>query len=226
MTPAESTASSVRIPEGSDRIVADLEVPGSPQGLVIFAHGSGSGRHSPRNRWVAAELRSAGFATMLLDLLTTQEARLDERTREFRFDIPRLARRLRAAIDWTALDPNVSALGIGLFGASTGGAAALIAAGDRAASVRAVVLRGARSDLADDVAGRVEAPTLFLVGELDVEILELNRATSRLLSGLRSTVIVPKATHLFEEPGALETVARETVRWFRRHLAPGPSPVP
>lgn len=209
------------IPSGAEKLVGDLSVPESAAGLVVFAHGSGSGRHSPRNRFVARALEQGGIAALLLDLLTPKEAQEDELTRRFRFDIPRLARRLIDSIDWKETDPRVQRLPLGLYGASTGGAAALIAAAARPKEVRALVLRGARSDLADASADRVSAPTLFVVGGNDREILEINRATARRLQGPTQMTVVPGATHLFEEPGALEAVTSSTVGWFQKHLLSG-----
>jgi len=212
----------VSVPVGSDRLVADLSVPPEARGLVVFAHGSGSGRRSPRNRSVARALERSGIGTLLLDLLTPQEATEDERTFGFRFDIPLLAGRLVAAVDWSASEPGVRGLPLGIYGASTGGAAALIAAAERPARVRALVLRGARSDLADTHAGKVAASTLFVAGGQDVEILAMNRATARRLTGPNRLTVVPGATHLFDEPGALEAVTEVTVAWFGQHLVVGP----
>ena len=213
----------VLIPSGPDELVADLSVPAGARGLVVFAHGSGSGRRSPRNRFVARALEQAGVATLLLDLLTPKEAAEDERTRRFRFDIPLLADRLVASVDWTEKEPRVRGMPLGLYGASTGGAAALIAAARRPGRIGALVLRGARSDLADPFTARVSSPTLFIVGGLDREILAVNRTTSLRLRGPHQTTIVPGATHLFEEPGALEAVTERTVGWFRQHLVESPS---
>ncbi len=210
------TVRAVRIPSERDVLDADLSLPEPTHGLVVFAHGSGSGRTSPRNRFVAETLEASGIGTLLLDLLTRNEAAEDERTQAYRFRIPLLASRLVHALDWSRKEPATRSLSLGLYGASTGGAAALIAAADRSEWVRAVVLRGARSDLADDVAPQVRAPTLFLVGGNDLPILEANRATARLLAGGHRITIVPGATHLFEEPGALESVARGTASWFSK----------
>jgi len=212
------TGLQVTIPAGPADLVGDLSLPGRPVGLVVFAHGSGSGRRSPRNRFVARALGSASLATLLLDLLTAEEAEEDERTGRYRFDIPRLSDRVVAAVDWSAREPLVRRLPLGLYGASTGGAAALIAAAARSSKVRALVLRGARSDLADAWAGGVTTPTLFLVGGLDLAILGLNRETAGLLKGPSRTIVVPGAGHLFEEAGALEAVAERTTAWFREYL--------
>lgn len=210
---------SVRIPVEEDRLDADLALPEGSRGLVIFAHGSGSGRHSPRNRFVAGALEREGLGTLLLDLLTPREAEEDQRSLTYRFRIPLLAGRLVAAIDWAGQQPSTRELGLGIYGASTGGAAALLAAADRPDRVRALVLRGARSDLGDASAPRVHAPTLFVVGALDAPILEANRVTAGVLGGPSETTVVAGATHLFEEPGALEQVAERTVAWFLVRLA-------
>ncbi|MDR7523284.1 MAG: dienelactone hydrolase family protein [Armatimonadota bacterium] len=195
-----------------------LAVPPGARGIVLFAHGSGSSRHSPRNQFVAGVLRGAGFATLLTDLLTAGEEAVDERTRHLRFDIPFLARRLAAATAWVGSDPEVRSLRIGYFGASTGAAAALVAAAHRT-DIGAIVSRGGRPDLARDVLARVRAPTRLIVGGRDVAVLDLNREALRRLQVEKDLVIVPGATHLFEEPGALEEVARLAADWFRRHLA-------
>ncbi len=199
----------------------DLVRPASARGVVLFAHGSGSGRFSPRNRAVAEVLQRAGLATLLLDLLTPAEEREDARTAALRFDIPRLARRVVGAIGWLAEQPDTQALSIGCFGASTGAAAALIAAAERPDAVAAVVSRGGRPDLAGDALGRVLAPTLLIVGGADPEVLALNREALARLRGEKRLDIVPGATHLFEEPGTLETVARLARDWFLQHLAGG-----
>jgi len=208
----------MRIPVGNVWLEADLVPPGAGRGTVIFAHGSGSGRRSPRNRRVAAALNSRGHGRLLLDLLAEPEARVDEVTAEHRFDIPLLAGRLVAATDWLISRPEAQTARIGYFGASTGGAVALIAAAQRAGVVGAIVLRGARSDLGDSAAAGVLCPTLILVGENDEVIREANERTMRLLSGEKELVVVPGASHLFEEPGALEQVAERTADWFDRHL--------
>jgi len=211
----------VSIPFGGENLLGDLALPENPSGLVVFAHGSGSGRHSPRNRFVAAALECGGIATLLLDLLTPREAEEDELTGRLRFDIPRLADRLIATVDWAERDARLGGLPVGLYGASTGGAAALIAAALRPSRVKALVLRGARSDLADAYASRVVAPALFVVGGRDPVILEANRETARRLKGPSRTTVVPGATHLFEEPGALEAVTESAVGWFREGLGQG-----
>lgn len=200
-------------------INGDLSIPPEARGLVVFVHGSGSSRHSPRNRAVAEVLTHAHLATLLLDLLTQQEERADSRTAEFRFDIRLLADRVVAAIDWTRDHPPTSSLPLGLFGASTGAAAALMAAAERPAAVRAVVSRGGRPDLADGALHFVTAPTLLIVGGRDETVLALNRQAFARLTCEKRLEIVPHATHLFEEPGALDVVARLATDWFVRHLA-------
>jgi dienelactone hydrolase len=211
---------SIRIPAGGVLLDADLAVPEPASGVVLFAHGSGSSRHSPRNRYVAAELQRSGLATVLADLLTPAEEQLDAQTSELRFDIGLLARRLTAATDWLASHPPTAGLRAGLFGASTGAAAALVAAAARPDRVGAVVSRGGRPDLAGPALPRVRSPTLLIVGGNDVEVIRLNRAALAQLRCEKQLVIVPGATHLFEEPGALDEVARLAREWFQRHLVP------
>lgn len=206
---------SISVPEGD--LYGTLAVPDSATGIVVFAHGSGSGRFSPRNHDVAASLRETGFATLLFDLLTESEEVVDRRTREHRFDIPLLARRMVITTDWIWEQPAVATLPIGYFGASTGAAAALIAATERP-DVRAVVSRGGRPDLAGDALARVQAPTLLVVGELDTPVIEMNRAAQARLSATSDLVIIPGATHLFEEPGTMEQVTRHAAVWFHRYL--------
>ena len=193
----------------------DLTLPPLPQSLVIFAHGSGSSRLSPRNRMVASTLQDAGHATLLLDLLTEKEEEIDRQTRELRFDILLLARRVGFVADRMREDLLTRSLPIGLFGASTGAAAALIASSERP-WVAAVVSRGGRPDLALDALPRVVAPTLLIVGERDREVGVLNEKASAQLGCYREVVVIPRATHLFEEPGALEHVARLSAQWFSR----------
>lgn len=211
----------VRIPTGAIHIEGILERPPEPAGVVVFAHGSGSGRLSPRNNFVAAELRRAGLATLLLDLLTPEE----DLHYAWRFDIELLAGRLVAAVRFLDAQADMAALPVGAFGASTGAAAALRLAASEPARVRAVVSRGGRPDLAGNVVlARVEAPTLLVVGGLDSGVIELNETAFEDLSGVREKElrIIPGATHLFEEPGTLEQVARLAADWFARHLrAPG-----
>lgn len=194
-------------------------VPEGARGIVVFAHGSGSSRLSPRNQEVASVLQHVGLATLLFDLLTADEHAHDLLTAEYRFDIPLLARRLAGALDWLRTQPALASLSVGLFGASTGAAAALCAAAERPEEVRAVVSRGGRPDLAGEALGLVQAPTLLIVGELDSEVIRLNRlAAERFLCEDR-IVIVPGATHLFEESGTLEEAARLAADWFLPRLA-------
>jgi dienelactone hydrolase len=209
---------SLQIPAGSVVLDADLAVPEGAQGVVLFAHGSGSGRHSPRNRYVAGELQQAGLATVLADLLTPAEEQLDARTAELRFDIGLLAVRLVELTDWLTTHEPTAGLAIGLFGASTGAAAALVAATRRPAAVDAIVSRGGRPDLAGDALAAVRQPTLLIVGGRDTVVIELNRQAMAMIPGETRLEIVPGATHLFEEPGALEQVARLARDWFVRHL--------
>jgi pimeloyl-ACP methyl ester carboxylesterase len=196
----------------------DLVVPDKALGLVVFAHGSGSSRFSRRNRAVAQVFENGGFATLLLDLLTRDEETIDARTAEYRFDIQRLAHRVVAAIDWAGAEPALSDLPVACFGASTGAAAALIAAAERPRVVRAVVSRGGRPDLAGAALRQVIAPTLLIVGGADQPVIELNRQAMQRMAATVQLKIVPDATHLFEEPGALEQVARLAVGWFRAPL--------
>jgi pimeloyl-ACP methyl ester carboxylesterase len=201
------------------QVQGDLRIPSAAEGIVVFAHGSGSGRHSPRNQFVADVLVSTGLATLLIDLLTEDEEIIDRRTAELRFDIPLLAERLGGVTDWLAGDPSTAGLSIGYFGASTGAAAALIAAAERPHLVRAIVSRGGRPDLAGPVLRRVGQPTLLIVGGEDDVVIHLNRQALQELGGIKQLVIIPGATHLFEEPGALEQVAALASEWFRRYLA-------
>ncbi|MGY1602083.1 dienelactone hydrolase family protein [Geodermatophilus sp. SYSU D00815] len=209
----------VRVPVPGAELEGDLVVPAGARGVVLFAHGSGSGRHSPRNRHVAAALQRAGYGTLLLDLLTEAEERVDARTRQLRFDIGLLAQRLTATADRLR---GTSGLPLATFGASTGAAAALITAADRPDAVRAVVSRGGRPDLAGDALARVRAPTLLVVGGADEQVLDLNRAAATRLGGEHELVVVPGATHLFPEPGALEQVIARTTRWLDRWLGDRP----
>ena len=208
----------VRLDLAGVTLTGDLSVPASPRGLIVFAHGSGSSRHSPRNRSVAHVLQHGHFATLLIDLLSEEEDLVDAATSEYRFNIPLLANRLIAAVDWARNSPSVALLSIGLFGASTGAAAALIAAERRPAMIGAVVSRGGRTDLAQESLELVTAPTLFIVGGRDEVVIELNRKSLAHLKGPKEMEIVPGATHLFEEPGALEHVARSARDWFGRYL--------
>ena len=199
-------------------IHGDLAVPGNAVGVVAFAHGSGSSRHSPRNRHVAATLHESGLGTLLVDLLTAEEEQVDLRTRELRFDVGLLARRLSAAAAWLAGRAETSSLPVGYFGASTGAAAALVAAAEHGERVGAVVSRGGRPDLAGASLARVRAPTLLIVGGNDPVVLDLNRRALAELEVEKRLEVVPGATHLFEEPGALERVAELARDWFARHL--------
>ncbi|MCA9878120.1 MAG: dienelactone hydrolase family protein [Thermomicrobiales bacterium] len=201
-----------------------LALPDGAVGVVLFAHGSGSSRHSPRNRAVAGMLQDAGLATLLMDLLTPDEAAVDEITREHRFNIPLLGDRVTAALDWLASNDATRGLPVGLFGASTGAAAALRAAAARPDLVRAVVSRGGRPDLAGDALPRVQAPTLLIVGGYDTQVIQLNDLARRQLHAPVQLVLVPGATHLFEEPGTLATASQLARDWLLQHLAPAPSP--
>ncbi|MGI5147146.1 dienelactone hydrolase family protein [Plantactinospora sp. CA-294935] len=206
------------IPAGDVRLTGDLVVPADARGIVLFAHGSGSSRHSPRNRMVAEALNRHALATVLVDLLTRDEEALDDRTGELRFDIGLLTGRLVGIVDWLATGEPAGRLPIGLFGASTGAAAALSAAAQRPDRVYAVVSRGGRPDLAGADLPRVRAGTLLLVGGLDDEVLRLNNQALAELDAGAELRVVPGATHLFEEPGALDQVAREAAEWFAGHL--------
>jgi dienelactone hydrolase len=210
----------VSLPVDDVELIGDLTVPWEAGGVVLFAHGSGSSRLSPRNRYVAAELQSLGLATLLLDLLTPVEEALDERTGgRLRFDVVLLARRLEAASSWLAINPRTRDLRLGYFGASTGTAAALVAAAEWSGEVGAVVSRGGRPDLAGGALRKVRAPTLLVVGGADDTVLTLNRVALEELRCEKHMEVVPGATHLFEEPGALERVAQLAGAWFGRHLA-------
>lgn len=201
---------------GPQRLAGTMEAPPQARALVIFAHGSGSSRASPRNRWVATRLHERGLATLLFDLLTEAEAS----DRRNVFDVALLARRLGDAIKWARAQPESATLPYGLFGASTGAAAALVAAVEHAADVRAIVSRGGRPDLAADALPRVTAPTLLIVGGDDTQVLSLNRWAFERLACVKRLAVVPRATHLFEEPGALEHVATLAADWFAEHLRP------
>ncbi|WP_395849440.1 dienelactone hydrolase family protein [Cystobacter fuscus] len=203
---------------GEARLGGTLAVPESARGLVIFAHGSGSSRHSPRNRYVAYSLRVAGLGTLLFDLLTEDEEAEDALTAGLRFDIGFLARRLGKVTDWVFQHPELSRLRVGYFGSSTGAAAALVAAADRTEAIGAVVSRGGRPDLAGDALERVRAPTLLIVGGADDIVLDLNQEALQRLHSPRALEVIPGATHLFPESGALERVARLAGDWFVRFL--------
>jgi putative phosphoribosyl transferase len=208
----------VMLRAGPVELEGNLGVPEGARGVVLFAHGSGSGRNSPRNRYVARALRESGLATLLIDLLTPDEEEVDLRTGHLRFDIGLLAGRLAGATDWLIKNPDTQRLRIGYFGASTGAGAALVAAAERPGSVGAVVSRGGRPDLAGEALPRVEAPTLLIVGENDVPVIGMNREAFAQIRAEKRLEIVDGATHLFEEPGALEEVARLAAGWFVRHL--------
>ena len=207
----------VKIPP--DGLLADLAVPDEATGIVLFAHGSGSSRYSPRNRYVAGVLQQGGLATLLLDLLTEAEEQVDLRTSHLRFDIELLAKRLMEAEDWAHHWPSTRDLSIGYFGASTGAAAALVAAAKRPSHVGAVVSRGGRPDLAGSALPRVQAPTLLIVGGDDQQVIKLNEEVLAELHCEKHLAIVPGASHLFEEPGTIEQVSKLTLDWFGLHLS-------
>jgi pimeloyl-ACP methyl ester carboxylesterase len=209
---------SVRIPAGDVLLSGDLTIPAEAKAVVAFAHGSGSSRHSTRNRYVAETLNSFKFATLLADLLTEEEEIIDTRTRHLRFDIPMLADRLINIAAWLQDEPQTRHLKIGWFGASTGAGAALIAAARRPENIMAVVSRGGRPDLAGDYLPEVVAPVLLIVGENDPQVLELNKSALARLNAECRLEIVPNATHLFEEPGTLEAAALLAAEWFQGHL--------
>ena len=210
----------VRVSAGPVTLEGSLGIPNSAGGVVLFAHGSGSGRHSPRNRYVARVLREANLATLLIDLLTEDEEEVDLRTTRLRFDIGLLARRLVGATDWLVQNPDTKQLRIGYFGASTGAGAALVAAAERPDEVGVIVSRGGRPDLAGDALPLVKAPTLLIVGGNDEPVIGMNEEALARMRAVKRLQIVPGASHLFEEPGALEEVARLATVWFARHLGP------
>jgi dienelactone hydrolase len=212
------TESTVQVPVGDATLEATLTVPAAARGVVVFAHGSGSGRFSPRNRAVAQVLVQSGLATLLADLLTPEEEAEDMRTARLRFDVPMLGRRVVGAIDWLAREAEIGDLPVGCFGASTGAAAALIAAAERPERVAAVVSRGGRPDLAGPWLPRVRAPSLLIVGGHDTEVIRLNRQAQAQMRAPSELVVVPGAGHLFEEPGALAQVAALARDWFVRHM--------
>ena len=213
-----SKTTEVKIPSGGIRMQGILILPDAAKGLVLFAHGSGSSRLSPRNQFVAQELNSAGFATLLFDLLTAEEEKLDDVTGELRFDCGLLARRLSDATTWVMGQPGAKGLPLGYFGASTGAGAALQAAASRPRDVKAVVSRGGRPDLAGEKLRLVRAPTLLIVGGLDDVVIPLNQQALAKLTCEKELSIVPGATHLFEEPGTLERAAELSTYWFDKHL--------
>lgn len=208
----------VRIPLRTAALEGELSIPAGSQGLVLFAHGSGSSRHSPRNRLVARELREAGIGTLLFDLLTREEELAERLTGSLRFDIGLLADRLLGATEWLRELPETRTLNIGYFGASTGAGAALVAAAKLGEQVGAVVSRGGRPDLACAALPAVRSPTLLIVGGDDEPVILMNRAAHAQLRCTKELNIVPGATHLFEEPGTLEQVARLAIQWFQRYL--------
>jgi len=209
----------VQIPSGAVLLEGDLHLPQGSRGLVLFAHGSGSSRHSPRNRYVADVLNQAGFATLLMDLLTVEEEAVDQYTGHLRFDLPFLAERLVDATRWLAQTPDTKTFNVGYFGASTGAGAALIAAARYPQAVSAVVSRGGRPDLAgQESLSRVQAPTLLIVGGNDGPVIGMNQSALEQISAQKQMEIVPGATHLFPEPGALEQVAALARDWFKRYL--------
>lgn len=212
-------ARDVLISVGSASLSGELIIPAAAEGLVLFAHGSGSSRYSPRNQFVARVIREAGVGTLLFDLLTPEEESVDAYTAHLRFDIALLARRLVAATNWLAVDKQTQQFAVGYFGASTGGGAALMAAAELGGHISAVVSRGGRPDLAGKALPFVTAPTLLIVGGRDYPVIEMNRQALAELRCVKRLTIVPEATHLFEEPGALEEVARLASEWFVRHLA-------
>ena len=218
MMHADKAVTPVCIPIENMHLQGDLCVPASPLGMVIFVHGSGSGRLSPRNRFVAEELNKRGFATLLLDLLTEEEHRIDSETMEYRFNIPLLASRSVLAVSWVHGQHELSRLPIGLFGASTGAAAALIAASEMKQQVVAVVSRGGRPDLAEEALSQVDAATLLIVGGEDERVLALNKKAMTRMHCTSKLHVVPGATHLFEEAGALEQVVTVAGEWFARYL--------
>ena len=216
--PGLESSRSISISVEAGNLEGELIIPAGANGIVLFAHGSGSGRRSPRNRFVAKVIRRTGCATLLFDLLTTAEESIDDQTGQFRFDIDLLATRLGAATDWITRDSETCAFRVGYFGASTGGAAAIVAAAQPEMKIDAVVSRGGRPDLAERALFQVRAATLLIVGERDDEVLELNREAYEQLQCEKQLTVIPRATHLFEEPGALELVAHSAATWFSTHF--------
>jgi pimeloyl-ACP methyl ester carboxylesterase len=214
----DAATRAVHMPVGGVALEGDLTIPGNAKGLILFVHGSGSSRHSPRNRYVAEVLNEHGFATLLADLLTAEEEVVDRETRHLRFDIPLLAARLEGITKWVENNAALKKLALAYFGASTGAAAALIAAARLPEMVKAVVSRGGRPDLADDLLPLVKAPALLIVGGQDTEVLALNRFALGKLNAQSSLRIIPGATHLFEEPGTLESAAQTAAEWFMEHM--------
>jgi dienelactone hydrolase len=213
-----SLESALKIPVGNVEVEGNMFLPPGASGIVVFAHGSGSSRFSPRNQYVAKEINKANIGTLLFDLLTPGEEEEDELTGEYRSDIALLAQRLIGVTQWLRNDPSTQNYRLGYFGASTGAAAALIAAAKLPEAVSVVVSRGGRPDLAGEYLGQVQAPTLLLVGGWDEEVIELNKQAQQQMTNENKLVIIPAATHLFEEPGKLEEVARFATDWFKRFL--------
>lgn len=214
-----SSETLVRINAGPVTLEGNLTIPGGAEGVVLFAHGSGSSRHSPRNRYVAGVLNQARLATLLIDLLTSDEEEVDMRTAELRFNIPLLAGRLTAATDWLLENESTNFMKIGYFGASTGAAAALVASTERPKAVNAIVSRGGRPDMAGEALPLVQAPTLLIVGGDDTQVITLNEIAYDRLQSEKEMRIIPGATHLFSEPGTLEAASRLATEWFTRYLA-------
>lgn len=208
----------VSIPASGSVLSGDLAVPPNALGLVLFAHGSGSSRHSPRNKAVASKLNEMHLGTLLMDLLTAEEEVIDEQTSALRFDIPMLTERLVEIVDWLIVNPTTAGLKLGIFGASTGAASAIGAAARRSKWVNAVVSRGGRPDLAKDYLSELEAPTLLIVGGQDYSVIELNKLAFAEMTCVKKLSIIEGATHLFSEPGALEQVSVETGEWFQKYL--------
>jgi dienelactone hydrolase len=222
IVPANSTNVDISVPisiaVSGTSLSGDLVVPKMATGIVLFAHGSGSSRHSPRNKFVAKVLQSAGLATLLIDLLSETEEQIDARTAALRFDIEALSNRLVEIIDWLVINPQTEGLKIGLFGASTGAAAAIVAATRREKWINAVVSRGGRPDLANTALSELDTPTLLIVGSDDFQVLELNQQALALIQCQKQLSVVRGATHLFEEPGTLEDAARLAQEWFSKYL--------
>ncbi len=217
---SEIQASEICIPHGKIELKGELKIPSGATGLVLFAHGSGSSRHSPRNQSVATALRDHGLGTLLFDLLTQEEEQLEQFTRHLRFDIGLLAERLLSTTAWVLEQKITRDFPIGYFGSSTGAAAALVAAAELGEKIRAVVSRGGRPDLADEALQNVKAPTLLIVGALDEAVIELNEEARGQMNCEKLLTIIPGAGHLFEEPGALEKVAELAAEWFLKYLQP------
>jgi putative phosphoribosyl transferase len=214
----KTTEVSIKVNEGKDKIRGNLTIPTGARGVVLFAHGSGSSRFSPRNQFVARELNKVGLATLLIDLLTPEEEEIDVATAEYRFDIELLAKRLMIATEWLTTNPETRTMKIGYFGASTGAAAALIAATEHTKQINAIVSRGGRPDLAIEYVPKVQAPTLFIVGGDDSVVIELNKKAMKNFPAKSKLEIVPGATHLFEEEGKLEIVSKLAAKWLSTYL--------